>query len=168
MHHLRIPASGAAHTSGDVSLDPSAVIAAGVILLADPKSQLVVGAGVCIGMGSVIHAQGGILILESGVILGAGVLVIGPGVIGQQSCIGTAVTLLQPQVAAGQVIPAGALITAVAEETVSALAPSAPPAPDLAPPPLEETTPPPQRVIGEVFLSQLRMTLFPRDLPGGT
>jgi len=197
---LRTPA-----TCGEVTVDPSALVAPGVLLEAETGHHLVVGPGVCIGMGTILHAQGGDLHIGAGVNLGAGVLVIGQGVIGSQTCIGAASTLINPQIKAGQVLPANSLLivelaspepaASVAEVPSEAPTPATPPephpvtvesrpplaqGPPIQPPPppvstpsnatvLHEPTlinneipkPPPGHVIGEVFLSQLRMTLFP-------
>ncbi|NJO86234.1 MAG: hypothetical protein HC818_06545 [Synechococcaceae cyanobacterium RM1_1_27] len=46
--------------NGDVQMDPTAQIGPGVLLQADPGCQIRVGAGACIGMGSIIHAPRGI------------------------------------------------------------------------------------------------------------
>jgi len=98
------------YVSGDVAIDPSAVIAPGVLIQANPNSRIVIGAGVCIGMGTILHAHEGTLEVESGVTLGAGVLVIGKGKIGANSCIGPTTTMLDPSIEPGQVVAAGSLI----------------------------------------------------------
>lgn len=128
------------YISGEVMIDPSAAIAPGVLLQASPNSQIIIGAGVCIGMGSIIHAYEGTIEVEVGAILGAGVLLIGKGKIGANACIGSTTTILnrsiEPQhlVAAGSVIgdesrqvvatPAGATI-GVAGESAPALSANA-------------------------------------------
>lgn len=98
------------YTSGEVVVDPSAGIAPGVLLQADPDSRIEIGAGVCIGMGSILHAHEGDLRLEPGVTLGTGVLVIGCGTVGPKACIGSATTVLNPAIEAHRVIPPGSLI----------------------------------------------------------
>jgi carbon dioxide concentrating mechanism protein CcmN len=98
------------HVSGDVTIDPNAVIAPGVILQADPNSQLVIASGVCIGMGAILHAYQGRLELGTGANLGAGVLVIGEGKIGANACIGSATTIFNSSVEGGQVVPPGSLL----------------------------------------------------------
>jgi len=89
---------------GDVVLDPSVAIAPGVLLLADPPARLVIGAGVCIGAGSVIHAWGGVLQVEGGAVLGTATLLVGSGKIGANACIGAMSTVVNPEVREGQTI----------------------------------------------------------------
>lgn len=96
--------------SGDVTLAPSAVIATGVLLHAEPDSQIVIGAGVCIGIGAILHAHEGILEIRVGTTIGAGVLIMGTGEIGGNACIGSGSTLINPAIKAEQVIPSGSLI----------------------------------------------------------
>jgi len=47
------------YVSGNVTIHPSAAIAPGVS--ADPESQIIIAAGVCVGMGTILHAHAGIL-----------------------------------------------------------------------------------------------------------
>ncbi len=101
--------------SGDVTIDPSAAIALGVLIQADPNSKIIIAAGVCIGMGSIIHAQGGKLEIASGANLGAGVLILGQGKIGENSCIGSLTTVLNSSVTAGQVVAPGSLIDGISD-----------------------------------------------------
>jgi len=49
------------YVSGNVTIHPSAAIAPGVLLQADPESQIIIAAGVCVGMGTILHAHAGIL-----------------------------------------------------------------------------------------------------------
>ncbi len=98
------------YISGDVTIDEQAAIASGVILQASPGTRIVIAAGVCIGMGSILQACQGNLIVEEGAALGAGVLAIGTGKIGANSCIGSASTLLNPAVASNEVIPPGSVL----------------------------------------------------------
>ncbi len=107
---LQIPGALHPHISGDVTIDPGAGIAPGVLLLAEPGSQIWIAAGVCIGMGSILHAHHGPLIIEAGVTLGTGVLVVGTGRIGANACVGSATTLVNCTVAPGQVVPPGSLL----------------------------------------------------------
>jgi carbon dioxide concentrating mechanism protein CcmN len=95
---------------GDVKIHPSAVIAPGVLLCADPDSQILISAGVCIGLGSILRACDGILEVLEGANLGTGVLLIGKGKIGKNACIGSSSTILNTDIASGQVIAPGSLI----------------------------------------------------------
>lgn len=95
--------------SGDVSIAPTATIAPGVLLQADPGSRLVIAADVCIGMGSVVHAHQGMLEIASGATLGAGVLIIG-GTIGINACIGARSTLWNVEIAPNQIVAADSLM----------------------------------------------------------
>ena len=98
------------YISGEVTIDPSAAIALGVMLQASPNSRIVIGAGVCIGMGSILHAYEGTLEVEAGANLGAGVMVIGKGKIGANACIGSTTTILNCSVEPKQVVAAGSLL----------------------------------------------------------
>ncbi|HEY9610211.1 hypothetical protein [Allocoleopsis sp.] len=93
-----------------MSIDPSAAIAPGVILRAAPDSKIVIAAGVCIGMGSLLHAHGGTLEVEAGANLGAGVLIVGKGKIGSNACIGSVTTVLNSSIAPWQVVPAASVV----------------------------------------------------------
>ncbi|MGP1384634.1 MAG: hypothetical protein ACTS2F_13810 [Thainema sp.] len=95
---------------GEVEIDPSAAIAPGVLFQADSDSRIVIGAGVCIGAGSVLHARQGSLIIEPGVSFGTGVLIVGAGRIGANACIGSSSTVLRPAIAPGDVVPPGSLL----------------------------------------------------------
>jgi carbon dioxide concentrating mechanism protein CcmN len=96
--------------SGDVVVHPGAVIAPGVLLQADPGSQLIIEAGVCIGQGSVLHAHQGTLVLETGAVLGNGVLIVGRGTIGTRACIGSMTTILSCSIPPHQIIPPYSLL----------------------------------------------------------
>lgn len=98
------------YTSGDVQIEPGAAIAPGVLIQADPGSQVIIQAGVCIGVGTVLHASGGLLHIGEGATLGAEVLLIGQGTIGANACVGTASTLMDRSVGAGQIVPPGTLL----------------------------------------------------------
>ncbi|MBD1833796.1 transferase [Cyanobacteria bacterium FACHB-472] len=100
------------YVQGDVSIDESAAIAPGVIIQADPDCKIIIAAGVCIGMGTIIHAHKGNLEVEAGVILGAGVLLVGTGKIGANACIGAATTVFNASVESCQVVPPGSLLGA--------------------------------------------------------
>ncbi|MEB3217290.1 MAG: transferase [Nostocales cyanobacterium 94392] len=96
--------------SGEVIVHASAVIAPGVIMQAAPNSKIIIGSGVCIGMGSILQVDAGILEIESGANLGAGFLMVGAGKIGVNACIGSATTVFRACVEAGRVVPAGSVI----------------------------------------------------------
>ncbi len=100
-----------AHIVGEVEVDPTAVVAPGVLLQADRESRIVIGAGVCLGMGTIVHAHGGQITIEAGANLGAGVLVVGSLTIGQGSCIGATSTIYSIDVAPGQMVAPGSLVT---------------------------------------------------------
>jgi carbon dioxide concentrating mechanism protein CcmN len=127
------------HLSGNVSIDPTAAIAPGVLLQADPDSILTIGAGVCIGTGSIVHAAKGSLAIGAGVCLGRGVMIIGTGSIEQNACIGSGTTILDPQIEAGEAIPPNSIVGDRSRGEVSVvktedLPISPPPTPVVAPP----------------------------------
>ena len=96
--------------SGDVEIHPTASIAPGVILQAAPDHRIFIGADVCIGMGVIINACHGSVEIDSGSILGSGVLIIGACKIGNNACIGTAVTIFQTDVESMRVIEPGLVL----------------------------------------------------------
>ena len=97
-------------TNGDVVIFADAVIAPGVLFQADIGSQIMIRSGVCIGLGSVIHARGGNIVIDDGANLGAGVLLIGTVTIGARACLGAAVTVIDSVVAPGMILEAGTLV----------------------------------------------------------
>ncbi|WP_448604612.1 hypothetical protein [Thermoleptolyngbya sp.] len=97
-------------TSGDVVIEPGAAIAPGVLLQADPGSQLTIRTGVSIATGAILHAHGGPLTIDAGATIGSFVLVIGAGHIGPTACIGAEATVLNPAIAPGEVVPPKALL----------------------------------------------------------
>lgn len=107
---LQLSSNSHVYVEGDVSIDPSAAIASGVILRADPDSKIIIAAGVCIGLGSILHAHQGTLEVGAGANLGAGVLVVGKGKIGENACIGTITTIWNDSIEPWQVVPAGSVI----------------------------------------------------------
>jgi carbon dioxide concentrating mechanism protein CcmN len=104
------PINSQVYVNGDVSIDASAAIAPGAIVQADPDSKIIIAAGVCIGMGVILHAHKGTLEVEAGANLGAGVLVVGSGKIGANACIGAATTIWNSSVEPWQVVPPGSLL----------------------------------------------------------
>ena len=122
------------HLDGNVSIDPSAAIAPGVLLQAEADSRITIGAGVCIGAGSIVHATGGEIEIGMGVCLGRGVLIIGSGTIERNACIGAGTTAIDPQIAEGEVIPTHSLLGDRSRGEVSVVeapppSPTQPPAP---------------------------------------
>ncbi|MCX8079107.1 MAG: transferase, partial [Geminocystis sp.] len=79
---LQVPCLSNTKVVGDVTIDPTAIIAPGVILNATPGSRIVIKSGACLGMGTIITAIGGDVVVESNAILGAGSLIVGACVIG--------------------------------------------------------------------------------------
>ncbi|MBW4698184.1 MAG: hypothetical protein KME03_09865 [Aphanocapsa lilacina HA4352-LM1] len=184
MASLPPPWDANAYTSGDVTIHPGAAVASGALLRADPDSRIVIGSGACIGMGAILHAHQGTLEVGSGASLGAGVLVVGRGKIGADACVGTATTLLNPDIAPGQVVPPNSLVgqvgrsaealpAATAQPHVVPAAP-APRDPNQAlaaglDPPVQAALPEPQQngqppVAGKAYLERLRLSLFPHDV----
>ncbi len=96
--------------SGDVTIQEGSAIASGVLIQADPDSRVVIGAGVCIGLGSVIHAHGGTIEIQEGASIGAGVLLVGAMKIGPRACVGSASTILDSSIEAGGLVPPGSLL----------------------------------------------------------
>ena len=128
------------HISGEVIIDRTAAIAPGVVFHADPNSKIIIAAGVCIGMGVVLHAHDGNLEIETGVNLGAGVLVVGKATIGANACIGAATTIFNCSVASKQVIPPGSLLGDTSRHLTVDSSLEANKAPE---PPADETQPSP-------------------------
>lgn len=95
---------------GQVTVHPSVTLAPTALLQAEPGSQLLLAAGVCVGAGTILHAHGGKLEIESGVSLGSAVLLIGSGKIGANACVGSMVTIMNPAIAPGTVVTAATLL----------------------------------------------------------
>lgn len=102
--------------SGNVMVHPTANVATGVMLHADPGSYLIVGAGACIGWGCILHAHNGTLVIGEGVILGMGTLIVGNSQVGDYACIGSATTVLDSVVLPQTVVPPNSLISAAAPQ----------------------------------------------------
>ena len=98
------------YVCGDVTIHPSAVIAPGVLLQAEPHSRIVISAGVCIGMGTILHSYQGTLEVGESANIGTGVLFVGRGKIGANACVGSSTTILNTNVNPQQVLPPGSLI----------------------------------------------------------
>jgi carbon dioxide concentrating mechanism protein CcmN len=104
------PPNRTAVISGDVTVHPTANIGSGVLLHADPGSQLIIGVGACVGAGCVIHAHTGTLFIGDGVILGMGTLVFGTTQVGERACIGADSSLIDVSIAPNTVLPPNSLI----------------------------------------------------------
>lgn len=98
------------YVNGNVIIHPGAAIAPGVLLQADPESQIIIGAGACIGMGAVLHAYQGILEVGESANIGTGVLIVGKGKIGTNACIGSMTTIFNCSLESGQVVAPGTLL----------------------------------------------------------
>ncbi|WP_375474237.1 transferase [uncultured Nostoc sp.] len=107
---LRLSNNFDTYISGEVTIHPSAVLAPGVILQAAVNSKIVIGPGVCIGMGAILQVHEGTLEVEAGANLGAGFLMIGKGKIGANACIGSATTVFNYSVEPGQVVAPGSIL----------------------------------------------------------
>ena len=114
---LRATSNSPFHVSGDVIIHPSAAIAPGVLLQADPESRVIISAGVCIGMGAIMHAYQGTIEVEEGANIGAGVLIVGTGKIGTNACVGSATTIFNSSIGRGEVVPPASLIGVPSQQT---------------------------------------------------
>lgn len=103
---------------GDVTIHPNAAIASGVILQAEPGSRIIIAAGVCVGMGAILHVYEGTLEIEEGASLGAGALIIGQGQIGTNACIGSMTTIFNASVPSNEVIQPHSLIGETGRQVV--------------------------------------------------
>lgn len=172
--------------SGEVSLHPAALVAPGAVLQAEPGAQIEVGEGVCIGQGSILHAYGGVLRLEAGATLGRKVLLLGAGTVGKGACIGAEATLFNPALADFDLVPPQALRGDPSQTAPEPTTPKAQPLPSpweeeqpalvsepeetppqetvlevALDPPEPETPEPKVPVVGQVYINQLLVTLFP-------
>jgi carbon dioxide concentrating mechanism protein CcmN len=112
--------------SGNVIIHETAVIAPGVILEAAPDCQIIIEAGVCIGLGSVITAHAGAVKIQEQAAIAPGCLVIGPVTIGQTACLGSRSTIFQQDIDAQALIPPGSLLInrVASTQTVTASTPT--------------------------------------------
>jgi carbon dioxide concentrating mechanism protein CcmN len=117
------------HLDGNVSIDPTAAIAPGVLLQAEANSRITIGAGVCIGAGTIVHASGGDIDIGTGVCIGRGVLIVGSGSIDRNACIGAGTTAIDPQIGAGAVIPTHSILGDRSRGEVSVVETPDPPGP---------------------------------------
>ncbi len=107
---LRLGHNFESYISGEVIIHASAILAPGVILQAAPNSKIIIGSGVCIGMGSILIVEEGTIEIETGANLGAGFLMVGKGTIGANACIGSATTVFNYSVPPGHVLPPGSIV----------------------------------------------------------
>jgi carbon dioxide concentrating mechanism protein CcmN len=106
------------YVCGDVVIDQTAAIASGVLLQADQGGKITIAAGVCIGMGAVLHAQGGLLEIGAGANLGAGVLVYGTSKIGEGACIGASSSIVRAVIGKGAIVPPCSLISGLEQSAI--------------------------------------------------
>jgi carbon dioxide concentrating mechanism protein CcmN len=138
---LRLSNNFDTYISGDVTIHPSAVLAPGVILQAAVNSKIIIGPGVCIGMGAILQVHEGTLEVEAGANLGAGFLMVGKGKIGANACIGSATTVFNYSVEPEQVVPPGSILGDTSRQiaqTEQSEPSTSNPASTSAPPPKEE------------------------------
>ncbi len=126
---------------GDVVIAAGVAIAPGVLLQADSGSRIVLGSGICLGMGCVVHASGGEIQIDAGVNLGAGVLIVGAITIGPGAIVGAGTTIFGVAIGAGQLVPPNSLLAKSIDPTVSSPPSAEVPPPTAVPPPTE--APPP-------------------------
>ncbi len=105
------------HVSGDVTIHPNVAIAAGVLIQADPGSQIMIESGTCIGMGTIIHACKGVIAIKSGVTIGSGVLIVGAATIGANACVGSMTTVFNQSIPAAEFVLAGSLLISSKKST---------------------------------------------------
>ncbi|HEY9630865.1 MAG TPA: hypothetical protein V6C84_26525 [Coleofasciculaceae cyanobacterium] len=177
-NRMRSPAPPLIHdsqffVSGDVTIHPTAAIAPGVLLQADPGCRLVVGAGVCVGIGALLHAHQGNLVIEAGVTLGSGVLIVGQATIGENACIGSAVTILNRSIEPQQLIASGTLVGddsrqigsseqgGLGESSAAPTQPPAAPSPAAAAP-AHSSSEVAQVIYGRAYLEKMMVTMFPQ------
>ena len=98
------------YQTGDVTVDSSAIIGIGVILQAAPNCRIAIGAGACLGMGTILNACEGTIEIEPGAVLGAGVLIVGQGKVGANASIGAVSTIFNASIEPMQVLAAGSVL----------------------------------------------------------
>jgi carbon dioxide concentrating mechanism protein CcmN len=130
------------HLDGNVSIDPTAAIAPGVLLQAEATSRITIGAGVCIGAGTIVHASGGNIDIGAGVCIGRGVLIVGTGSIDRNACIGAGTTVMNPRIEEGEVIPTHSILGDSSRGQVSVVETSDLPSPPQTTAPTDPQNPP--------------------------
>ncbi len=98
------------YQTGDVTVDSSAIIGIGVILQAAPNCRIAIGAGACLGMGTILNACEGTIEIEPGAVLGAGVLIVGQSKVGANASIGAVSTIVNASIEPMQVLAAGSVL----------------------------------------------------------
>jgi carbon dioxide concentrating mechanism protein CcmN len=106
------------YQTGDVTVDPSAIVGLGVILQAAPNCRIAIGAGACLGMGTILNACEGIIEIEAGAVLGAGVLMVGQGKVGANASIGAVSTIFNASIEPMQVLAAGSVLGNIGAKVV--------------------------------------------------
>ena len=148
------------YISGDVVIEEGAAIAPGVILRAAPESKIIIRSAACLGMGTIVNAFGGTIEIGKSSILGASVLIVGKGTIGANVCIGPATTVFNSSIDPSSVILAGSLIG----ELIVAASPQEPNQSEsvvVEQENLSTTEQAKSSVVGQVYINQLLLTLFP-------
>jgi carbon dioxide concentrating mechanism protein CcmN len=130
------------HLDGNVAIDPTAAIAPGVLLQAEENSRITIGAGVCIGAGTIVHATGGNIDIGAGVCIGRAVLIVGTGSIDRNVCIGAGSTVINPQIEEGDVIPTHSILGDSSRGEVSVVETPDLPTPTAEPDPVASAPPP--------------------------
>lgn len=160
---LEPPISDRYFTSGEVTIAADVVIAPGVLLIAEAGSRIEISSGVCIGLGSVLHARGGAIVIQAGALLAAGVLIVGQSVVGRQACLGPSTTLMDVSVEAGGVTAPGSLLSGQASQ--SQTAPSAASRTSVSDPetrsPQTSAIAQPTKVYGKEQFLRMRQSMFP-------
>lgn len=154
---LEPPISDRYFASGEVTIAADVVIAPGVLLIAEADSRIEIASGVCIGLGSVIHARGGEIIIQAGALLAAGVLIVGQSIVGRQACLGASTTLVNTSIEAGGVTAPGSLLNAEMP-TATVPSPSSEPA---ARSPQASAIAQPTKVYGKEQFLRMRQSMFP-------
>lgn len=162
---LEPPTSDRYFASGEVTIAANVVIAPGVLLIAEAGSRIEIASGVCIGLGSVLHARGGAIVIQTGALLAAGVLIVGSSVVGRQACLGPSTTLMDVSVEAGGVTAPGSLLSATtmshpASETAGTAAPQSSETSTETRSPQTSAIAPPTKVYGKEQFLRMRKSLF--------
>lgn len=173
------------YISGDVTIQDGAAIAPGVLIQADPESRVIIKAGACIGIGSILHASQGTVEIGEGANIGAEVLLVGRVTIGAHACVGSATTILNSSVELGQIIPPGSLLgdnsrqadflqvtDTVTYPSPAEVVSNGQPTPAVAEPESTDLVKPVENpgvnVYGQVYVNQLLVKMFPNSQRNNT